>query len=305
LEFGPGIGRPRASSMNPPRHSQTQRAAAHDDSAAESANEPEEDRLTTPIQETVHAAGAAMAVVRGGSGKPILTLHDELGYHGWLEWNDRLAQDRSIVIPLQPGFGQTERIDWIRSYRDLAGLYSQIVRELGAAPIDVIGFSAGGYIAAEMAAADPNIFSHMVLVAPMGIKPHEGEIADFLALTVRDHLLATVADAAQTPELTKIYGGHMTPSQFEAFEDARAETARIGWEPFMHNPSLPYLLRGVKMPTLLIWGTRDQIVPRGCIDAYRAAIAGAQVALIEDAGHRPEMERPAEFDRIVRKFLAA
>jgi len=271
---------------------------------AHRANEPEEDIVTTPTEETVHAAGAAIGVIRGGTGKSLLILHDELGYPGWLSWNERLAQERALVIPLQPGFGRTEHIDWIRSYRDLAGFYSQIIRELGAAPIDVIGFSAGGFIAAEMAAADPQIFSRMVLVAPMGIKPVDGEILDIFAVTVRNHLLATVADAANTPEFTQIYGGHMTPEQFEAFEDARSETARIGWEPFMHNPSLPYLLRGLKIPTLLVWGTRDRIVPRACIDAYRAAIEGAQVAQVEGVGHRPEMENPAEFDRIVRKFLA-
>jgi pimeloyl-ACP methyl ester carboxylesterase len=272
---------------------------------ARGANEPEEDIVTTPIENTVRAAGAEIAVIRGGTGKSLLILHDELGYPGWLAWNERLAQDRDLIIPLQPGFGRTERIDWIRSYRDLAGFYSQIIRELDAAPIDVIGFSAGGFIAAEMAAADPRIFSRMALVAPMGIKPVDGEIMDIFAVTVRNHLLATVADPANTPEFMKVFGTQMTPAQFEAFEDARAETARIGWEPFMHNPSLPYLLRGVKIPTLLIWGTRDGIVPRGCIDAYRASIEGAQVAPIEGAGHRPEMENPAEFDRVVHKFFAA
>ena len=261
--------------------------------------------MTTPTEKNVRAAGAEIAVVRGGSGKPLLILHDELGYPGWLAWNERLAEEHDLIIPLQPGFGRTERIDWIRSYRDLAGFYSQIVRELGAAPIDVIGFSAGGFIAAEMAAADPQIFSRMVLVAPMGIKPVDGEILDIFAVTVRNQLLATVADPANAPEFMKVYGAHMTPEQFEAFEDARAETARLGWEPFMHNPSLPYLLRGVKIPTLVVWGSRDAIVPRGCIDAYRAAIEGAQIAAVEGAGHRPEMENSAEFDRIVRKFLAA
>ena len=137
--------------------------------------------MTTPTENNVRAAGAEIAVIRGGTGKPLLILHDELGYPGWLSWNERLAQERALVIPLQPGFGHTERIDWIRSYRDLAGLYSQVIRELGAAPIDVIGFSAGGFIAAEMAAADPRIFSRMVLVAPMGIKPVDGEIHGYFS----------------------------------------------------------------------------------------------------------------------------
>jgi pimeloyl-ACP methyl ester carboxylesterase len=95
----------------------------------------------------------------------------------------------------------------------------------------------------------------------------------------------------------------MTPAQFEAFEDARAETARLGWEPYMHNPSLPHLLYGVKTPTLLVWGTRDNVVPRGCIDAYRQALVNSQVIEISGAGHRPEIENEPEFSRAVGKFL--
>jgi len=97
----------------------------------------------------------------------------------------------------------------------------------------------------------------------------------------------------------------MTPEQFEAFEDARAETSRLGWEPYMHNPSLGYLLKGVRnLPTLLIWGTRDAIVPRGCITAYQQALAGARVAEIPNVGHRPEIENATEFVRVVKEFLA-
>jgi pimeloyl-ACP methyl ester carboxylesterase len=145
----------------------------------------------------------------------------------------------------------------------------------------------------------------MILVAPMGIKPAEGEIKDIFPITIRSHLRATVADPAGTPEFAKLYGGEMTPAQFEAFEDARAETARLGWEPYMHDPALPHLLRGNKTPTLLVWGTKDGVIPRGCIDAYRQAIEGAQVATIENVGHRPEIENSTEFERIVSRFLAA
>ena len=259
--------------------------------------------MIKPSEESQSVAGAQLFMVKGGSGKPILIVHDELGYPGWMTWNESLAHERTLLIPLQPGFGKTPRLDWVRSYRDLAGFYSQVVREMHLDPVDAIGFSAGGFIAAEMVAADPRIFSKVVLVAPMGIKPSEGEIMDIFPITMRTHLRATVADPYKTPEFTKLYGGEMTPEQFEAFEDARSETARIGWEPYMHNPSLPHLLRGTKVPTLLVWGTRDQVVPRGCIDAYKEAITGAKVALIEGVGHRPEIENATEFERAVIGFL--
>ncbi len=254
---------------------------------------------------TANIAGTTLVLVRGGSGRPLLMFHDELGYPGWMQWNEELAKEREFIIPLQPGFGKTPKIDWIRSYRDLGGFYARVLREMNLDPIDVLGFSAGGFIAAEMAASDPKIFSRMVLVAPMGLKPDEGEIRDIFPLTIRSYLRSTVADPT-TPEFGKIYGGEMTPEQFEAFEDARTETARIGWEPYMHNPSLSYLLAGVKkMPTLLIWGTKDAIVPKGCVKAYQKAIAGAQVAEITGVGHRPEIENSGEFVRIVKAFLAS
>ena len=256
-------------------------------------------------EESLSVAGVQLSMVKGGSGRALVIFHDELGYPGWMTWNESLAHDHTLHIPLQPGFGKTPRLDWVRNYRDLAGFYSQVVREMKLDPVDVIGFSAGGFIAAEMAAADPRIFSRMVLVAPMGLKPAVGEIKDIFPITIRTHLRSTVADPAGTPEFTKLYGGEMTPAQFEAFEDARAETARIGWEPYMHDPALPHLLRGNKTPTLLVWGTRDTVVPRGCIDAYQQALVGAQVGVIENVGHRPEIENSTEFERIVTRFLTA
>jgi pimeloyl-ACP methyl ester carboxylesterase len=262
--------------------------------------------LANWTETTAKIAGTDLALVRGGQGRPTLVFHDELGYPGWMTWNEELAKDRELIIPLQPGFGKTPRVDWIRSYRDLGGFYARFVREMNIEPVDVIGFSAGGFIAAEMAAADPKMFRRTVLVAPMGIKPAQGEIMDVFPLTIRSILRATVADPGGTPEFAKIYGGEMTPEQFEAFEDARSETARIGWEPYMHNPSLPYLLEGIpNLPTLLIWGQQDRIVPKGCIDAYSKAIRGAKVVEIPSVGHRPEIENSAAFVQAVKEFLAS
>jgi pimeloyl-ACP methyl ester carboxylesterase len=265
----------------------------------------EEAILISVTEETLRVAGTELVVVKGGAGKPLLIFHDELGYTGWMTWNEDLALDRALLIPRQPAYGHSPKLNWVRSYRDLGGFYSQVIRELKLDPVDAIGFSAGGYIGAEMLAADPKIFAHLVLVAPMGIRPAEGEILDFFPLSIRSHVRATVADPEGTPEFGRIYGGEMTTAQFEAFEDARTETSRLGWEPYMHNPSLPHLLHGTKTPTLLIWGSRDNVVPRGCIDAYKKALGNAQVAEIANVGHRPEIENAFEFVRLVNKFLAA
>ena len=83
----------------------------------------------------------------------------------------------------------------------------------------------------------------------------------------------------------------MTPEQFVACDDARSETARIGWEPAIPSTNRPQRLYDVTTSMLLVWGTRDKVVPRGCIDADQKATSGAKGATIEGAGHQPEIER--------------
>jgi pimeloyl-ACP methyl ester carboxylesterase len=156
-----------------------------------------------------------------------------------------------------------------------------------------------------MAAACPALFSKMVLVGPLGLRPTEGEIFDFLAVTIRTHVAATVSNV-EAPEFPKIYGGEMTSEQFELFEDARAETARIGWEPFMFNPSLGPLLEGVgDLPALLVRGSDDLIAPEGCIRAYEAVLPQSTSVSVAGAGHRPEIEDPDAFLSAVTAFLGA
>jgi pimeloyl-ACP methyl ester carboxylesterase len=147
----------------------------------------------------------------------------------------------------------------------------------------------------------------MVLVAPAGIKAPEGEIMDLFSVTARTSLNASVYDAEATPEFAKLYGGERTPEQFEAFEDARTENARLTWEPIMHNPTLPYLLAGVTgLPTQIFWGREDAIVPVSAAEAYHNALRNTdvKVTIFDHCGHRPEIEKSAEFIKQVRDFLA-
>ncbi|MGH7857107.1 MAG: alpha/beta fold hydrolase [Candidatus Binatia bacterium] len=255
-------------------------------------------------ERTCHVGEQDLLVAEAGSGKPLLILHEELGCPGPLRWQASLAGSRKLLTPLHPGFGRTPRVEWIASVRDLACFYARFLREERLAPVDVIGFSLGGWIAAEMAANDPGLFSKMVLVGAAGVRPTAGEILDLFLLTGQKYLRASVLDPERTPEFTALYGADQTPEQFEAWEDCRAETARIAWQPYMHNPSLAHLLEGVRgLPTLLLWGERDRVVPPSAGEAYRRAIAGSRLVILPECNHRPEIEQREDFLRELRSFL--
>src|SRR6266849_5785727 len=257
------------------------------------------------VREETHKVGAdELIVLKGGSGKPLLVLHEELGYPGWMKWNAALSQRRTLLTPLYPGFGRTPLADWIMNIRDLASFIARFVREQNLAPIEVIGFSLGGWIAAEMAANDPSIFSKIVLVAPVGIRPPEGEIKDLFTVPALIYLRESVRDFASSPEFSALYGGGTSEEQYEAFEDARAETARLSWQPYMFNPSRPNLLEGtVKAPTLIVWGRDVKVVPMSAAGVYQKSIKGSKVLAIDGCGHRPEIEKSDQFIKEVQNFL--
>ena len=256
-------------------------------------------------EETVRVAGTDLTMIKGGTGRPLLVLHEELGHPGWLRWHSGLAQGHTLYIPLHPGFDKSPRVEWIGGVRDLAGLYSRMLRDMELTQIDVIGFSLGGWIAAEMAASNAHQFRRMVLVAPAGIRPPEGDIMDMFIVTARAYLDGSVHDPASTPEFATLYGGEATPEQFAAWEDARAEVARLAWQPYMYNPSLGPLLEGVSgLPTLVVWGRQDKIVPINAGQIYNRSIVGSELAMFEGCGHRPEIEKSEEFIDRVQSFLA-
>lgn len=243
-----------------------------------------------------------LQVITGGTGKPLLVLHGELGFPGWLKWTAALAQKRTLCIPLHPGFGKTPMADWIMDVRDLAAFYSRFVREQKMAPVEVIGFSLGGYIAAEMAIANSAQFKKMVLVGAAGLKPPQGEIFDLFTVTARAFLNKNVVDT-QGDEFKKLFGGEQTPEQYEAWEDARAETARIAWKPYLYTQSMANLLANVAdLPTLLVWGKKDAVTPLSAGELYHQKIVGSKLVTL-DCGHMPEVEKPDDFVRELTSFL--
>jgi 2-hydroxy-6-oxonona-2,4-dienedioate hydrolase len=71
----------------------------------------------------------------------------------------------------------------------------------------------------------------------------------------------------------------------------------------MHAPRLPFLLPRVQRPTLIVWGRADAIVPLECGELYQRGIPGAQLLVIEECGHCPQLEKPQAFIDTVLAFL--
>jgi pimeloyl-ACP methyl ester carboxylesterase len=255
-------------------------------------------------EEMVEAAGIKLHIIKGGTGQPLLILHDEMGYPGWLHYHAALAQHYTLYMPLHPGCGQSEPLDWVMNIRDLACWYLDALDELGLGQVPVIGGSLGGWLAAEMATMCPQQFKRLVLVGAMGVRPPVGEIFDMFLVVSREYLRRSFADPAGTAEYQQLYGVDPTPEQMEAWELARELASLVGWRPYMHDPALPHLLRRVrKLPTLIVWGRQDAIVPVSAGEAYHQAIPGSQLAVLDHCGHRPEIEQADEFVRVVQEFL--
>jgi pimeloyl-ACP methyl ester carboxylesterase len=258
----------------------------------------------TWTRERVQAAGVRLQLVKGGTGEPLLILHDEMGHPGWLRFHQALAQNYTLHIPSHPGFGDSDPLDWVMNMRDLAGWYLGALQDLGLDPVKVVGFSLGGWLAAEMAAMCPRQFKKLVLVAAAGVKPPMGEIFDIFQVVAKTFITTSIIDPKGTPEFQLVCPDEPPPELVDAWETAREATCRLSWRPYMHYPALPQLLfRLRRLPTLIIWGQQDPIVPFSAGQLYHQSIPGSRLAVIQNCGHRPEVEKPEELVRLVQEFL--
>jgi pimeloyl-ACP methyl ester carboxylesterase len=178
-----------------------------------------------------------------------------------------------------------------------------MVQHLGLEQYTLMGSSMGGWVAAEMAAMCHHHLTGLILVDAAGIKPVKGEIAEIFMVSGQTRLKQLFYDPAQVPNYER-YTRPLTPEE-QVIEHANREMAsRLCWRPYLHNPSLPHYLRHVSTPTLIVWGRQDAIVPLECGELFQQALPNATLKVIEHCGHSPANEKPQEFVRIVREFLA-
>ncbi len=256
-------------------------------------------------EETVRAAGTDIQLIKGGSGEPLLILHDEIAHSGPLRFLQALAQNHTVYIPSHPGFGKSGRLDWVMNMRDLAGWYLMALDEIGLGPVNAIGLSLGGWLAAEMATMCPQQFKKLALVAPMGVKPPQGDIYDMFLVVVKEFITASFLNPDRTPEFQELCPESPEPEQAQAWEVAREEACRLGWKPYMYYPALPRLLgRLNKLPTLVVWGRDDGIVPVSAAQVYHESIPGSRLEILDDCGHQVYIEKSDEFVALAQEFFS-
>src|SRR5258708_15112670 len=125
-------------------------------------------------EQTVELGEVRRRVTRGGSGRPVLVLHHDIGTLDRLPFYDALAEKFDVIVPNHPGFGVPERPQWLRHPRDIAALYQWLLADLGVESASLVGLGYGGWIAAEMAALAPRDFPPLVPVGRVGLQPPPG-----------------------------------------------------------------------------------------------------------------------------------
>ncbi len=254
-------------------------------------------------QSTLH--GVQLDISEHGQGCPILVLHGEDGPGPQAPFFSLLANQGRVILPTHPGFGQAPDMADIDTVDDLAYLYLDLLDEYDLREVVVIGCSLGGWIAAEMAVKSTARLSRLILVTPLGIKVGDREtrdIPDIFALPPEEVVRLQYHDP------TRGASDYTSLSDDELLVIARNQeaTALYAWEPYFHNPKLRQRLHRIAIPTLLIWGASDRFVtPSYYGTAYRDAIPGAQLAVIDRAGHWPHVEQPEAVVERVGAFLAS
>jgi pimeloyl-ACP methyl ester carboxylesterase len=256
-----------------------------------------------PHEETISVGGIGVHTWIGGQGAPLLVLHGAGGNRGWTRWLDQVSERFTVWAPTHPGFGRSDEADWMDGIDDLARFHLWFIDAAGLGRPHLLGHSIGGWTAAEMATMSPGAIDRLILVAPVGLKPEQGEILDVFYYSPPQLLTMTVHDPKTVPEWNELYGRAPTPAEIEIATRNREMAARLTWKPYMHNPRLGHFLPRVTNRTLIIWGREDRIVPVECGEQYRRLLPAATLTVLEHCGHLPPIEQPDRFARLVLDFL--
>jgi pimeloyl-ACP methyl ester carboxylesterase len=245
--------------------------------------------------------GIATHLFEGGppDAPPLLYLHGTYLGNLWLEYHTRLSQHFHLYAPDTPGFGLSERPDWMRDMSDYILYFRDLLDTLEIRQARIVGHSLGGWMAAEMAVWYPQRVSKLVLSNTAGIRVKGKPIADLFAMNPQEVLMACFDDVSAAAPLIP---AEITPDFMVGQYRQMMTLATLAWNP-SYDPRLERRLERITCPTLIVWGENDRLIPPIYADVFHERIGGSQLVKLSATGHMPMFEKPGEWSRIISEFL--
>jgi pimeloyl-ACP methyl ester carboxylesterase len=252
------------------------------------------------VRHTIDINGCKLGFARAGRGVPLLYLHGTDGLAEWPAILEALAERFDVIAPDHPGFGTSEIPAWIDDVSDVAYLYLDAIEALQLSGIHVVGQSLGGWIALEMAVRSTHRLRSLTLISAAGIHVKGVPKADIFMMDPEEQARLAYADPKLGTEAAKRAGA-------DKYQDLailnRIASARFGWQPRFFNPRLERWLHRINVPTQIIWGAGDRIIPPAYAEALHRAIPGSTLTMIPNAGHLPHVERTPAVEQAMQAFL--
>ncbi len=263
-----------------------------------------------PAAKNATVLGFRIHYLEAGRGEPVVLLHG-MGGEGarWMPTIKGLASDFRIISPDQIGFGQSDKPLTTYHTGVFGGFLAGFMKAIAVPRATVIGQSMGAGVALHLAVHHPEMVERLVLVNGVGFRTASDPPPP--PPNWRDRQMANAGTLEESRAyLEKIYFNRslVTDQLVEQNLILRLRSAyTIESMQTANSRGLGGVteeeVRGIKAPTLLVWGINDPLSPVANAEKLHAVIKGSRKALIEGAGHFPFLEHPEKFNQIVLEFL--
>jgi pimeloyl-ACP methyl ester carboxylesterase len=256
--------------------------------------------VRTGERKTLELDDCAVSYQRGGTGAPLLFLHGANNVPGWLPFMTQLAERFDVIVPDHPGFGQSAIPAWLDNIHDLAYFYLDFIDALGLRGVQLVGGSLGGWIACELAVRQTAALATLTLVAPAGIRLAGARKLDTFLMSPEAVTRALFFDPALADA---VLAQPATDERMDAQLKNQYSFARVAWKPRLFDPHLAKWLHRIDVPTLVVWGDADRLIPPAYAAEFARLIPGAQTEIIAGCGHLPHVEKTDRFVSAVTRFI--
>lgn len=237
---------------------------------------------------SIEAAGRPTEVLKTGSGEPLVYLHGGGIIEGF-DFLETLSNHFEVFALLRPGYGNTDPEPPLNGADAVAAHVRDVLDALHIDRAVVVGHSLGGWVASKFAAQFPERVRELVLGAPLGMEVPGEPIANMMVLSPPERLATLSNDP-------RVWDGRLPAGPDPEFQAAREreQQALRGYAPMPSDPALEGTTERLVMPTQLLWGEGDRLIPVAHAAAWQKAIPHASLQTLPGAGHLLFAERPSQ-----------